>query len=172
MSFVIVFVLGLWLMLSICAQFYRSSPAGVIRRLDTFDVVPSWTFFAPNPISFDLALLVRHMRKGEQQWSAWRPVVQPECGSRAVRMIWNPNSRLTKILHDFAQEIFATKKNSAAENAIELSIPYLCLLSHSRSHVDLADVESFQFGLIEYLEEAPRAEIRGFVALSQAHKPG
>jgi hypothetical protein len=169
MSAAIILTLCVWLLASILSQFFGTSLARGIKRLDLFDVVPAWTFFAPVPVSHDLALVVRCLHREGQTWSDWKVISQPARHSPILRTVWNPRSRIPKILHDFSQEIAAIRRIESEPEAA-LSIPYLCLLGYARSQVDLSHADCLQFGIIEYVERESRADIQGFVVLSGFHK--
>jgi hypothetical protein len=113
---------AVWLVLSLIAQLPGRS-ADWIRARDPFGLVPSWSFFAPNPARTDAHLLYRHsLADGAvTDWTeafVWRPVW--------YRFLWNPDRRAEKAISDATSSL--QRRTHAA--GVQLSISYLLLLEH------------------------------------------
>src|SRR5436305_14853778 len=86
----------IWLLATILYQwkFFRT----FLGRIDLFKLLPSWSFFAPNPATRDSHIVIRDLLRNGTT-SVWRPV--SAFPTRAVRhVIWHPAKRPRKILRD------------------------------------------------------------------------
>lgn len=122
MDVAIAALFAVWLVLSLIAQL-PGRPAEWIRSLDPFGVLPSWSFFAPNPARTDSHLLYRHrLANGDvTPWTeafVWRPVW--------YRFLWNPDRRAEKAISDATSSL----QRHTQALGVRLSIPYLLLLEH------------------------------------------
>lgn len=127
---------GLWILLTIFWQFdYIRKTSALIRKLNTFNILPIWTFFAPNPGMYDTHLLFRDkLENGDI--TNWKEVdvVQKR---KLYHFIWNPLKRKNKLIIDAISEV-KTIKNSESQyatdkavldNQIKFSKGYLLLLN-------------------------------------------
>jgi hypothetical protein len=114
-----------WLVLTAFAQ-YRPISAR-LSRYDPFRLIPSWTFFAPNPSVVDYHIVVRDERI-DGSLGPWRAL---EIGAERhfLNCIWNPQKRPKKILIDAVQSLVTIcQMPSYSEGHEMLSLPYLLLL--------------------------------------------
>ncbi len=110
MALIIVsFICSVWVILTIIGQFNWK----VFQRLlsfDRFNLVPQWTFFAPNPGSTDIHLL---MRFGEGQilskWHETPLTAEYQEKFRWIRGLFNPYRRFDKMLFDFTNDVRSSK---------------------------------------------------------------
>jgi hypothetical protein len=129
-----------WALVSIVGQ-HRSRFSIWLRSWDLFGLVPTWTFFAPNPVSHDHYLYYRdysfasvgpwHRAFDADVRTWWDP-------------LWNPLRREEKAISDAmfhlldqAREVDATR--------IQFSISYLTILSFVSSLPRENDVIARQF---------------------------
>lgn len=91
--------LGGWLAVSALYQTKRVTWVNRLKYRDLFALIPSWTFFAPNPGTTDTNLLYRD-RLQDGSTTVWREV---RWESRFTRFLWNPNKRLQKGITDMAR---------------------------------------------------------------------
>ena len=99
---------------------------GIIRGIDIFSVVPEWRFFAPNPGRNDFHLLFRD-RFQDGSLGHWT-----ELQTLTVRpwwhAFWNPHKRRNKALLDAVVEL--SSLIARLEPGVQVSLPYLAILSH------------------------------------------
>lgn len=121
----VIAALALWLGLTIVNQFFAGSWPW-LHRHDPLQLVPGWTFFAPEPGRRDLHLLYRDVfgdRPGD-----WAEVslIAPR-GLRAA--LWNPGKRGKKVLIDTVQSLLLLAEElGEATHPLKISVPYLLLL--------------------------------------------
>src|SRR5436305_216126 len=122
MTWVVYAAVACWLLLTALAQFRWV--AARISRFDNFRLVPTWTFFAPNPGVVDYHLVVRD-RDSNGTASAWSGV-EIAAERHPLNCFWNPQKRPKKVLLDAVQSlIIIAKANETAEFHELLSLPYL-----------------------------------------------
>lgn len=96
-----------------------------LKDRDVAALLPSWTFFAPNPGVTDTRLLWRDLRP-DATAGAWHEVLPPRASW--LRAVWNPRKRQSKLITDAC----AIVGRMAAENpdnlAVLVSMPYLVVL--------------------------------------------
>ena len=132
--------LALWLLLSAIAQI-PSRAADRIKGWDVFGIIPSWSFFAPQPARTDPHLLYRH-RCADGAISAWteafvwRPVWH--------RCLWNPDRRAEKAISD-ASSYLQSRKEALG---VRFSVAYLLLLDYVGHLPHPADAAEVQFALM------------------------
>lgn len=117
-------VLALWWLASAVAQ-PDWLVGSWVRARDPFGLIPSFSFFAPNPASTDCHLLHRHVLAGGEvtPWResfVWRPVW--------YRGLWNPDRREEKAISDASSGLVRRRNDRPA--SVRLSVPYLLLLNH------------------------------------------
>lgn len=131
---------AVWLVLSLIAQL-PGRPAAWIRTWDPFGVIPSWSFFAPNPARTDPHLLYRHSLAngavtGWTEAFVWRPVW--------YRFLWNPDRRAEKAISDATSSLQRRTKPLG----VRLSVPYLLLLEHVSRLPSPREAVAVQFALM------------------------
>lgn len=124
-GYLAVAVLGGWLIASAVGQlpverFQR------LRRWDPGNLIPEWTFFAPNPGIHDAHLLYRDLLE-DGTLTEWReiPLLEPRIYAHTV---WNPNSRQEKAVFDAISEL-KIRSAYTDQKSLQVSVPYLALLN-------------------------------------------
>ena len=116
-------VLGLLLILTALCQVWWKLDR-LIRSWDVFDVLPYWTFFAPEPGRRDMQLLYRD-KLPDGFLTSWREL--PLTRSRRWHdFAWSPRRRLKKALYDAVMYI---QQSIHLEAEVRMSVPYLLLLT-------------------------------------------
>jgi hypothetical protein len=140
--FIVLFLVG-WLALSVAAQVrgqhLRSARKilGRIRDYDYCSMIPSWSFFAPNPGTRDFQLMYRD-KLLDGQFTVWKSV---QCLSYPyLRFVWNPHKRRAKAIVDLCVflmgdlkrvlEAEAPEKAEALGKSIYISLPYIGLATY------------------------------------------
>jgi hypothetical protein len=115
-----------WIVITIIGQFQQNRLVQLLKRYDFFALIPTWTFFAPNPAVQDFSLLFRD-KDVSGQLTAWKVFVYriPPPG---IRGIWNPAKRRSKAINDMATVWLLIRDTNPQSHEYVLSIPYLCLL--------------------------------------------
>lgn len=115
-----------WFAATVVCQFHRYQIGRFLKRHDYCAVLPIWTFFAPDPASQDFTLLYRDKDQGGEltPWNVFAYRRPPA----AIRWIWNPDKRRAKVIHDMATVWLIAADRDPSDQAILLSVPYLCLL--------------------------------------------
>jgi hypothetical protein len=132
-------IIIVWLILT--PLFNLPSYCKRIRNFDIAGLIPTWTFFAPNPGISDYVVLVRE-RDVEEIWNPWR--VAWRCTPRAWRFLWHPEKRCEKLVTDCSQAII----RDALEGDETLGLGYLLVAKLSREFVDEWSSSGFQFAII------------------------
>jgi hypothetical protein len=136
--FLILFVV--WGIISIVSQF-RDNFVDRLRNWDFCGLIPTWTFFAPNPVSSDNFLYYReHNANGTTEWR--RAFISPDIG--IVFLVWNPYRREEKAITDCMFQLldFSTKFD---KERLHLSISYLTILNYVTSLQHSTDSMATQF---------------------------
>ena len=106
MEYFLVTILAAWFLVSALAQVaaaetapdWVKSASGWFQSLDTFSLIPSWNFFAPNPGTTDYHLFYRDKLESDEL-SVWREIpIEKE--PSLLKAIWNPHKRKSKVLSD------------------------------------------------------------------------
>ena len=126
MAGLLISVLALWFVLSLLAQFASAPCITAIKVRDHFALIPSWTFFAPNPGVSDTELLYRDLLF-DGQYGSWVCVESPK--PPPWRALWNPGKRQRKAIIDLSTMLIRLAVEEHHQRDIILSIPYLALLS-------------------------------------------
>jgi hypothetical protein len=116
-----------WFLLSILNQLGRFRLLRPLRRIDLFQLLPMWNFFAPNPGVHDFYLLYRDKTLAGEIGN-WL-IVQPTQHRGSLSCLWNPGKVERKVLSDaiqmFAGHISPSLKESPG---LMLTVPYLVCL--------------------------------------------
>lgn len=144
---VAVAVLATWFILT-CLSALPSRRRLVVRSEFLSRIIPTWSFFAPNPGTFDFRLLCRdHLV--DDSVTAWREIRVYSDFRPATAAIWNPGQRRKKALFDVAQELSAGASAwDSNPGLIKLSVPYLLLLTYVSSSPRSALSTGRQFALV------------------------
>ena len=106
-------------------------------------LVPGWSFFAPNPGTFDYHLLAR-ARSPDGSTGPFTEIAAPR--SRLRRTFWHPEKRVRKVIFDCCQDLVTLRGPDRA--GAEYTLAYLTLLNLAASRVDQATGASVQFLLV------------------------
>lgn len=164
-----------WLALTVVVQFHYER-INFFRRFDVLNLLPTWTFFAPNPGSTDYHIIFRN-RFESGEVTAWRDAL-PIPKQNAICAVWNPQKRHVKVVGDAVSSIleaYATARSKgqskeSIESALIFFGPYLVILNlvlQSAGHPP--KTVSLQFAIVErtsFGREAPPRPI----LLSQFHR--
>jgi hypothetical protein len=152
-----------WYVLSIINQFTNRYGKWVRQRLNTFGVIPGWTFFAPTPGTSDYHFVVRDLVCNT--YSDWVEIEW--CTPRRFReAIWHPSRHRAKLVVDCVNALMLTIKEMKAVglNVEEepqrwmVSLPYLALLNIVVSvPPTVPGVTARQFAIIEQKGGEPLA---------------
>jgi hypothetical protein len=126
----IISLLGIWLFLTIVAQFSGIRWIKWIIDRDPFDLIPSWTFFAPNPIISDYQILYRD-KLFNGQFSNWEQVQYRDYS--IFHSILNPDKRRRKAIAGYCKTILKSASKNLKNEAITSSYPYLVILTYIMS---------------------------------------
>lgn len=93
-----------------------------LLKIDIINILPVWTFFAPNPVKHDYHLLYRD--KVDSEISKWEEINIVKENS-AISSIWNPERRYKKnllaVTNSLTREVIAFRKlNNALPTAQNL----------------------------------------------------
>lgn len=118
--------LGAWLSASAIFQL-QGDRLLRLRRFDFLDLVPQWTFFAPNPGVLDYHLLRRYRLK-DGTLTRWKEVRLVE-ERRITHMVWGPNKRQEKGMIDAVSGLLMLKRFGAPPTVVQSSVPYQTFLN-------------------------------------------
>jgi hypothetical protein len=121
--------------------------------------IPGWRFFAPNPGTQNVHLLVRD-GEGENaatNSSDWRDVT-PVISHRAWNVLFNARSRGPKALFDAMQQLSVMKANYSEFSWVVKSTPYELVADAVRGLTGEVDAPRFQFLLMNYFPSAPHQQ--------------
>jgi hypothetical protein len=141
--FVIALMLG-WLAVSGLCQI----PCAISRRLrarDLAGLIPHWPFFAPVPGTCDYYLLYRD-ELAEGFVDDWREISLCD-DRRPWHFVWNPQKRPKKALFDLVTSLMGEVALNRTD-AIQLSVPYLALLTYVSSLRRACSTRATQFVLM------------------------
>src|SRR6266704_3789794 len=96
-SVVLLFLLSLWLVLSILYQIQRPAFVRWLTARDYFVLLPAWNFFSPEPGRHDYVLLYRD-RFADGTVTPWHEIMVE--GPGAAKALWNPSKRGRKAVSD------------------------------------------------------------------------
>jgi hypothetical protein len=121
----VVAALSAWLVATAVAQFWTLPWVARWKAYDLAEVVPGWSFFAPNPGSSDAELLYRDEQVDGAlgPWTAIR-----FARSTLLRALWNPDKRRRKSLHDLSAALLGEAGTGLERNEVILGSAYLTLL--------------------------------------------
>jgi len=99
-----------------------------VARADPLRLLPRWSFFAPNPGTRDIHVVVRDVDRESR--TPWRPLPVATTG-RAWRWWWNPDRQAQKAVVDAAGALSVLRSSVHPDDAdlLPLTTPYLRLLT-------------------------------------------
>lgn len=111
-------------------------------------VIPDWRFFAPNPGVHDHHLLMRD-RTADGEVTGWREISSVEQRT-VLHALWHPHRRAEKTVFDATAELLRYigqhgRITGHADPTVQLSVPYLTLLSYVSSRRHHPDAAQTQF---------------------------
>jgi hypothetical protein len=138
--------LGTWLGASVVCQ-YPSHIERLLRRYDACSLIPRWHFFAPRPSMQDFHLVYRD-RSASGGVSPWHEV--PAATSHPLASpVWNPGRRHNKALFDAVQALLKLSERAGGrERELQLTVPYIALLTYVSGLPRLDEPEMTQFALV------------------------
>jgi hypothetical protein len=120
-------VFGALLVVTAATQPRRWRWATWLKHQDACAVIPTWTFFAPNPGVMDTRVLWRE-QLADGTVSPWHEVVPPHGGP--LRAIWNPAKRARKAVTDCGPMVVRLVGRNRESPLPLLSLPYLMLVQY------------------------------------------
>jgi len=163
LSGVAVVVMILWLIATALAN----TPVGdriltsVIGTRRIRALVPTWSFFAPRPVSYDVTLLYRE-RLADGECSPWREAIPFPRRHPIIRAFWNPGARAFKAVSDASNVLILSARAApqpVSPRSLMLSIPYLLLLAKTSSLKIGVGVVSRQFALVRHSHRDARIAV-------------
>lgn len=132
--------LAAWFAVSVLGQF-RGPLSDQLRAHDVAGLIPSFSFFAPNPARSDCHLVYRHVLStsdvtGWTEAFHWQPT--------ALRWLWNPDRRVEKAISDASSHLAQRKQ----ADGVQWSTAYLLLLNHVSALPRPAGAVAVQFALL------------------------
>jgi hypothetical protein len=119
-------VLTVWFVLSLLNQVKDGAAIARIRRWIPLGLIPTWTFFAPNPVKTDTRLIYR-TDDGPDGWTPWREVYYGTARP-AWRWFFNPNLIPNKAVSDLTGALVTRGEAAFRDRSGTLSAPYIALL--------------------------------------------
>jgi hypothetical protein len=128
--FVLECIFASWFCATVVKQFSSAFLLQLLRH--DLGLIPSWTFFAPNPGRSDVRLVYRD-RSNDGISSPWQESCQKPIRTR-WRILWNPEKVKEKALVDLTALLSQSQKQCREQpEMIMLMWPYLVLLDKSLS---------------------------------------
>ena len=120
--------------------------AQFVAGFDLFSVVPSWSFFAPIPVTTDPHLIYRDRTDD----GSVGPFCEVAC-SNPIRghfaFFWNPRRRVSKVFTDTMSDLIALS-GSLKPHDFKLSIPYLTLANFVQNIESESSSVARQFAIV------------------------
>jgi hypothetical protein len=126
--------LGAWALATVFNQF-PSPLTNQIRRMDRMQLVPLWTFFAPNPGTSDYHVVYRDLDAEGRPCRPWEEVCF--AGRTPLSAFWNPQKRASKVVNDLTQSMIVMRRED--ETVTRASVPYVLLLQSVVRHAPCSE---------------------------------
>lgn len=165
----------LWLILTCLIQFNTKS-LDWIRRLDKFNLLPTWTFFAPNPMVNDYYIYycVRDEQNLDPQNIEWFPI-NVNHDRHISHIFWNPEKRKSKAFIDMVQSILDISREHPSDVTV-YSSPYIALSLYIEQSIMGSNVPTENMGFqylvmqnVGYEQEAFQMDENNLVFRSAFH---
>lgn len=141
-----VIVFSVWLLSTIAFQ-RKSRLASQIARFDRLNLIPRWSFFAPDPGASNYHFVYR----GRDDATSASPWVELDLSPRgALFALWNPRKRYREgMIELFQLLVLFSRDHSAAR--LQFTAPYVILLEVARRSLkgSVSSTGFYQFALIE-----------------------
>lgn len=124
------FIFGMWLILSIFANFTNFKWIKWLKYRDPFSLIPSWSFFAPNPGTSDFQILYRDSLF-DGTYTYWKEIEYRD--KSLLDMIWNPEKRKRKAIVDLCTFVLQIADRNSKNKRLLVSVPYLTILTYINS---------------------------------------
>jgi len=146
---------AVWFLLTIVFQ-KKNAFSATIGRFDRLNLIPRWSFFAPDPGASNYHFIYRG-REDETSASAWHELNLSPRGIFSI--IWNPRKRYRESLIELFHLLEISSREHSAEQ-LQFTTPYVVLLNVARKRLEgsLSPRAFYQFALVE---------TRGASAMSQ-----
>ena len=166
-SIVVAITYVLWGAATIANQF-RSKRFAWLGAVDIFGLVPTWTFFAPNPGMTDYYLLYRD-RLLDGSFDNWRKVElkQSENGFRLA--LWNPTKRKHKALSDLVSSLISVADQRSSD-ALIATVPYLLILNFISARPHSLGASGTQFMVLEHSGFSDEPQQSRVLMMSGVHR--
>jgi hypothetical protein len=174
----ILIVLSVWFVFSILWQF-KFEFLQPINSYDIFQMLPNWTFFAPNPGTVDYHLIYRVRVSDIEENMQWKevPIIQ---NRKLKHLIWNYQRRKIKLIIDSINALVKindlnSKFKLSQENstkALYVSVPYLLIMKAVINEIRQSENNEniqFQFAIVESYGYIERHEPK-YIIVSSFHK--
>jgi signal transduction histidine kinase len=166
MSAALIIILGIWLMLSILAQFDAFHWVRWFQERDYFALIPDWSFFAPDPMAGDFQLLYRD-KLFDGQFTPWKEVKFRN--APLLRAIWNPEKRRRKAMINAETALLQMVARNPKSKMLFVSLPYLITLI-SVTTLPRSTVSDYRQFLIAHTFGYHTSKEAEILFLSPAHK--
>jgi hypothetical protein len=155
-----------WFFCTIANQF-NTSLSKRVKKADLFNLIPKWTFFAPNPGTTDLILLYQEIsREGIPSGFTEIPLLRRDL---LIPAIFNPRKRLKKSLQDLVRGLSrAAVSGRLNKNNIRVSLNYIAILNFLTRIDKRTDTQKVQFMILRS-EEGKNSGTVELVILSDLH---
>jgi hypothetical protein len=134
-----------WLLITIAYQ--RGPFRATLAPLDRLTLLPSWSFFAPNPATRDSHIVIRDLLR-DGKLSAWEPVSLFPTRT-LLQVLWHPAKRPRKVLRDASKSIKLTRLRSESKGVVQCSLPYLVILHYCIQRAHSGNAVARQFAVVE-----------------------
>jgi len=139
-------VFGVWFLLTIAFQ-RKNAVSARIGRFDQLNLIPRWSFFAPDPGASNYHFVYRS-RGNETSATPWHELNL--CPRGRLFVLWNPRKRYREGMIELFQLLALSSREHSAER-LQFTAPYIILLEVARKRLEgsLLPREFYQFALVE-----------------------
>lgn len=153
--FLIIFF-SFWLIVTIVNQF-DSAVSQKFKKADVFNMIPKWTFFAPNPATNDLHLMFRELDNDGSVSDFKEYIVLKR--KHIISTFFNPTKRAKKTLQDLVRGLSKSCiSGSINERNIKVTFNYIALLNFLTQAEKKPTTKAIQFMIIR---------TKGFISSSE-----
>jgi hypothetical protein len=158
-------VFAAWWVISAFNQFYSGAWTRRLRGHIPLNLIPLWTFFAPNPARADTRIVWR--LEDADGWRGWREMYfgfSPQWR----RWIINPELILNKAINDLVSSLAANRDDPSGRGVL-FSSGYLTLLSLVAAEAVSERHKAVQFAVVRTAAGAVERNLN-IVFVSEAHE--